>query len=189
MEPTQMVVDAAAKLVGVLNKLDAEQRRRAISAALVMLGDTDSGSADLNNERPQKPSESTDGLSAKALAWAKKNSISTDQLESVFTIDDDGVDIIAAQLPGRSKRLQTIESYVLCGLAVYLAKGELSFADDDARALCKKLGAFDSPNHFNYVKGLRNLVAGSKDAGWKLTNPGLARAAEIVRQLAPIGNA
>jgi len=35
------------------------------------------------------------------------------------------------------------------------------------------------------MKAFENLINGSKDAGWKLTNPGLSKAAEIVRQLAP----
>jgi hypothetical protein len=190
MNSAQKAVAATAKLVEVLGGLDSEERGRAISAAMVLLGDSNRALA----EARQRPSaemtiECVDGLPAKAVAWAKKNDLELDQLEHVFTIDHDGVDVIAARAPGKSKRLQTIGTYLLCGLASLLARGDLSFTDDDARELCKKLGAFDSPNHFNYVKGLGNLVAGSKEAGWKLTNPGLARAAEIVRQLVPAKNA
>jgi hypothetical protein len=182
MDSAQKTMDATAKLVGILTDLDSQQRRRAVSAALVLLGESAQAPAE-PREEPQLAS--VNGLSPKALAWAKKNAVSTDQLEHVFAIDSDGVDVIAARAPGRSKRLQTIESYVLCGLRSFLASGELSFRDDDARETCKKLGAFDSPNHFNYVKALGNLVGGSKDGGWKLTNPGLVRAAEIVKQLSP----
>jgi hypothetical protein len=181
VDSTNKTIEATAKLVAILEPLDSEQRRRAVSAAMMLLGE----SATQRLQSDQSQTEDTDGLSGKTLAWAKKNGITVEQLEHVFSIDSDGVDVIAARAPGKSKRLQTIESYVLSGLRSFLATGELSFTDDDARAICKKLGAFDSPNHFNYVKGLGNLVSGSKDAGWKLTNPGLARGAEIVKQLSP----
>ena len=190
MKSAQEAVDATAKLVDVLDGLDSDQRRRAISAALVLLGDAQGWLQEARNERSQETTiDGADGLSAKALIWAKKNGISLDHLEHVFAIDGDAIDIIVARLPGKSKRMQTIGAYVLSGLASFLVNGDSSFTDDDARALCKKLGAYDSPNHFNYVKGLGNLVTGSKESGWKLTNPGLARAAEIVRQLIPIKNA
>jgi hypothetical protein len=179
-------VDATAKLVEILNGLDTEQRRRAISAALVLLGDSDHGLKEAREKPREAATDVLHSVSPKAQAWAKKNGLSLDQLEQVFAIDDEGVEIIAARLPDKSKRSQTIGAYILCGLASYLEKGDPSFADDAARSLCKKLGAYDSPNHFNYVKGLRNLVTGSKEAGWKLTNPGLAHAAEIIRQLTPV---
>jgi hypothetical protein len=179
MDSAQKTLDAAGKLVGILTDLDSEQRQRAVSAALVLLGES------AQKPREERQLASLNGWSPKVLAWAKKNAVTTDQLEHVFANDSVGVEVIAARAPGKSKRLQTIESYVLCGLRSFLASGELSFTDDDAREICKKLGAFDSPNHFNYVKGLGNLIAGSKEGGWKLTNPGLFRAAEIVKQLSP----
>lgn len=182
MDSAQKTMEAAAKLVGILTDLDSEQRQRAVSAAMVLLGES---AQKIPEKREEPPFAGGEGLSPKAIAWARKNAVSIDQLEHVFSVDSDGVDVIAARAPGKSKRLQTIESYVLCGLRVFLASGELSFTDDDAREICKNLGAYDIPNHFNYVNGLGNLIAGSKDRGWKLTNPGLARAAEIVKQLSP----
>ncbi|MDB5293820.1 MAG: hypothetical protein JWL69_5061 [Phycisphaerales bacterium] len=187
MDSTKKAVDAATKLVEILGGLDSEQRSRAISAAMVLLGEPTQGLMEPTNGRTQiAPSDDVKGLSSKALAWARKSGISTDQLQHVFAIEPDGVEVIAGRAPGKSKRLQTIESYLICGLKSFVASGDPSFTDEDARAVCKSLGAFDSPNHFNYVKGLGNLATGSKDAGWKLTNPGLTRAADIVKQLVPL---
>jgi hypothetical protein len=182
MDSSQEAVEATGKLVEILARLESEQRHRAVSAAFVLLGEPD---GQTNNRANQQASDAPDGISPKALGWAKKNSVSTEQLEHVFVVETGGVDVIAARAPGKSKRLQTIESYVLCGLRSFLATGESAFTDEDARAVCKKLGAYDGANHFNYVKGLGNLVTGSKEAGWRLTNPGLARGAQIVKQIVP----
>jgi hypothetical protein len=182
MDLTRKTADATLKLVEILGGLDSEQRNRAISAAMVLLGEPNYKAM---GSREEKLPEGGDGLSPKALVWAKKSAITIDQLEHVFAIESDSVEVIAARAPGNSKRLQTIEGYVLCGLASFLASGDPSFTDDNARTVCKKLGAFDASNHFNYMRGLGNLVGGSKEVGWKLTNPGLSRAAELVKQIAP----
>lgn len=187
MESAQKTIDATAKLVEILGPLDSEQRNRAVSAALVLLGEPNGTHVQQKSDRQRELIEDPlPGLSPKASGWAKKHGINVEQLEHVFAIEADGVEVIAARAPGKSKRAQTIESYILCGLASFFKNGDPSFSDEDARDLCRKLGAYDTPNHFNYVKGLGNLVSGSKEAGWKLTNPGLARAAEVVKELSPI---
>jgi hypothetical protein len=104
-------------------------------------------------------------------------------LDHIFSIDALGIDVIAAKMPGKSKRQQTIESYVISGLSSFIQAGEPSFSDKDARVLCQKIGCYDSPNHHNYTRGFGNLIVGSKEEGWRLTNPGLNRAAQIVREL------
>jgi hypothetical protein len=101
----------------------------------------------------------------------------------VYSIDLDGIDVIASRMPGKSKRQQTVQAYVICGLRAFLQTGELGFTDKDARDVCNKVGCYDSPNHSNYIKALGNLVGGSKDSLWKLTNPGLGESAQIVRLL------
>src|SRR5262245_41473698 len=186
MDATQKTVEATAKIVQVLLDLDSDQRSRAVSAALVLLGEPNpERKVHKDSKSHYVPEDNSGELPPKAASWAARHSLELDQLHQVFSIDAEGVEVIAARAPGKSKRMQTIESYVLCGLRSFLANGDPSFADEDARAICKKLGAYDSPNHYNYVKGLGNLVSGGKDLGWKLSNPGLARAAEIVRDLAP----
>jgi len=90
-------------------------------------------------------------------------------------------------MPGRSRRQQTIEAYTVCGLGAFLQNGEPTFTDRDARLLCQRVGCYDPANHYNYMKGFDNRIAGSKESGWRLTNPGLTEAAHIVRQLAEGG--
>jgi hypothetical protein len=173
--------EAVPLLVDLLAGLSPDEQKRAISATMILLG-----SAPLAEAAPaQFPPQDApiDGISAKAAAWMKKYNISTDQMGQVFAISPEEVDVIAAGMPGDSKRQQTLEAYVICGLRSFTREGEGRFDDRDARTLCQKLGCYDSPNHSNYMKAFGNLLVGSKDSGWKLTNPGFERAAQIVKHL------
>jgi hypothetical protein len=177
------VVAAVAKLVEVLTPLAAEDRSRAISATAVLLGD--SGEVRTPGAfKAEAAGAAPEGVSAKADGWKKKNGVSDEVLDHTFSIDKDGIEVIAARMPGKSKRQQTLETYIICGLRAFLQSGEPAFGDKEARELCQRIGCYDSANHYNYVKGFGNRIAGSKDSGWRLTNPGLGEAAHIVKQLA-----
>src|SRR5204862_56771 len=116
--------------------------------------------------------EAVNGISEKATAWIRKNGIDTDALEQTFHIDGGKVELIGESI-GNSKRQQTVNTYLLTGIAAYLATGSPEFSDDDARNYCQHFGCYDSPNHSNYVKAFGNRITGSKASGWKLTAPGL----------------
>jgi hypothetical protein len=180
-------VEAVPKLIQVLTPLTPEDRQRALTAAMVLLGQSFSSAAvKINTPRATEESNaSSENISAKASAWMKKHSVTREHLDHVFAIDAEEIDVIAARMPGGGKKQQTVQAYLICGLKYLLQIGDPSFPDKDARAVCLKVGCYDSPNHALYMKAFENLINGSKDAGWKLTNPGLSKAAEIVRQLAP----
>jgi hypothetical protein len=188
-ESVSKALGAASKIVGILQPLMPEERQKAVSAALVLLGDE------------LAPTVSRKGVIAKDVAvsegpvtqpkvksWMDKNGLTSEHLDHVFSFSDKGVEVIAARAPGSSKRQQTVEAYVLCGLAHFLHDGSTTFKDEDARAVCKKLGAYDSPNHSNYMKAMGNSIGGSKDGAWSITNPGLSKAAQLVKQLLPEAN-
>jgi hypothetical protein len=174
------VAAAVVKLEQILRPLVPEDRQRAVTAAMTLFGDVPVSAKRTNQEEPP---QSEGGISGKAVAWMKKNGITREQLEHVFSIDNDAIDVIASKMPGKSKRQQTVQAYVICGLRSFLLNGELGFTDKDTRDLCNKVGCYDSANHSNYIRALGNLVSGTKDAGWKLTNPGLNECAKIVREL------
>jgi len=180
----KLVLAAIPKLVEVLAPLSAEDRRRAISAAMIIFGDSPSSTIG-GTRRITEHLEASGGISGKAITWMEKNSITHEQLEHCFSIEDDSVDVIAARMPSNSKRQQTVEAYIMCGLKSFLKAGELTFTDAEGRELCDKFGCYDIPNHSNYTKAFGNFITGSKDAGWKLTNPGLSEAAKIVKLLLP----
>jgi len=180
----KLVLEAIPKIVHVLTPLSSEERQRTISAAMLLFGETAPiPSASLKTLKPEEHLPDEGGISGKGLSWMKKNALTREQLEYVFSIDLDSIDVIASNLPGKSMRQQTVHAYVLCGLKSFLRTGETSFSDKEGRELCDKVGCYDSPNHSNYMKAFGNFLSGSKETGWKLTNPGLNEAAQIVKQL------
>lgn len=179
-KPTN-AVEAATLLVGILQDLSAEEQKRAISAALILLGQPLPPASE--NGQGSNSFEAIEGLSPKAWQWMQKYSVSEEQLSQVFAISPDEVDVIASTLPSDSKRQQTVEAYLLCGLRSLVRTGEGRFDDREARMLCERLGFYDQANHSNYMKAIGNLLSGSKDAGWKLTIPGAEKAAQVVKKL------
>jgi hypothetical protein len=181
------VLEAVPKLVEVLTPLSPEDRQRAISATLILFGQpVPTQNTALKTSVREELVESGDGISAKASSWMKKYGITRDQLDHVFSIEADSVDVIAARMPATGKRQQTVQAYVICGLKSYFKTGEPAFTDAEARELCSKVGCYDVANHSNYRKAFGNLLSGTKDSGWKLTNPGLSEAAKFVKQLVPV---
>ncbi len=179
---SKLALEAVPKLFNLLSPLSAEERQRAIKATLILFGQPETHSKVDTHQEQMEPSG---GISGKAIVWMKKNSISRDQLEHVFSIEDDSVDVIAARMPASGKRQQTVQAYVICGLKTFLKTGDPAFTDSEARELCSKVGCYDVANHSNYRKAFGNLLNGSKDSGWKLTNPGLSEAVKIVKSLTP----
>jgi hypothetical protein len=183
---SKTAVEALPELVQLLSSLTAPEREKAISAAKILLGSSASspnstlhGQVDLD-----LAGSAIDGVASKAASWLQKNHLTRDQLDQVFSIDDKTFDVIAAKMPGKSKRQQTVEAYIICGLKSFLQTGEPNFTDKEGRQLCQKVGCYDQPNHHNYLKAFGNRIGGSKDSGWKLTNPGLTDAAQLIKQLA-----
>jgi hypothetical protein len=181
------VVAATPKLVQLLTPLTPEGRQRAIASAMMVFGETPSFKK--TKEDDNDATTAGEGICPKAAVWMKKNVITREQLEHVFSIDKDAIDIIAAKMPGKGKAKQTVEVYVLCGVAIFLKTGEMSFTDECARKLCEKVGACDKTNHAANIKKFGNLITGSKDSGWKITNPGLLAGSKIIKQLIPEASA
>lgn len=173
-------LDALSAIVDVLSPLSPEERARLMRAAMVLLGD----------DLPLKSSAaiaSTDNAGAltlppRASAWMKQNAITEDQLQEAFHIADGIVEVIGT-LPGNSKKEQTYNAYILSGIAQLLLKGDPFFDDKAARELCSQAGCYDSGNHSAHLGARGNEFTGSKSKGWTLTQPGLKRGAEIIKQM------
>lgn len=175
------------ELYNLLQPLDPNERKRIIKAALVMLGDDTSaadrkpGKGDAADDEGTEPDDDLE-LNAKARTWMSRNSVTAEQLTHVFHIDGETVDIIADTAPGKNQKDQTINSYVLTGIAEFLKTGEAKFTDKGAREACKKMGCLSETNHSTYMKKPGNILSGSK-SGWALTGPGLKAGAELIKTL------
>lgn len=174
-------------LYDLLEPAAPTDRKKAIKAAMTMLGD-DAGVIDHKESKSESEEEADDsdlGLNKKVKTWMTRNSVAAEQLQHVFHIDGENVDIIADTSPGKNQKEQTINAYVLTGIAEFLKTGESKFTDKAGREACKKMGCYGDTNHATYMKKPGNVMSGSKDSGWTLTGPGLKAGAELVKALNP----
>src|SRR4051812_13860343 len=148
------IADVTTKIFEQLKELAAEERLRVVNAALTLLGDPVLGMGqqrrkDEAEEKGGRGEDTVDGICEKAAAWIRKSGIEADALEEVFHVDGGKVELIGDAV-GKSKRQQTVNTYLLTGVAAFLATGTPEFADDVARNYCQHFGCYDSPNHSNY---------------------------------------
>jgi hypothetical protein len=186
-DQTSKITVVTAKVVSLLSSLDSEGRQRVIRASMMLLGES-TPSLESAGKRPvegvtEDEQNVLSGLSSKAKAWIKQNGVTIEQLEQVFDLTADPVIVIAGTVPGKSVKDQTIAAYLLKGTAQLLATGEPTFDDKSARKLCDDLGCYDNTNHTGYLKSIGNSITGSKDKGWKLTSPGMKKAADLIKEM------
>lgn len=180
------------KIVDELEGLTSDERKRAIAGALAILGEsalqagtfiTPKGdahpSADIHHAQ-------LSGVSQGGQIWVKKNTLTNTQFEEVFHVENGKVTLILGKGIGKSKREQTINTYLLTGAATMLETGTPAFTDEMARQNCITIGCYDAPNHGKYFRGFSNKITGSKTAGWKLTAPGLTAAATLLKHEEPV---
>src|SRR5438093_12887919 len=115
-------VEALPKLVELLSALPAAERDKAISAARILLADSTSSSISATHkEAPIEANrEFIEGIAPRAAGWLRKNHLGREQLDQIFSIEDNTFDVIAAKMPGKSKRQQTVEAYIICGIKSFL---------------------------------------------------------------------
>lgn len=182
------VAEATAKIVDVLTGFDSEVRLRIVRASLTLLGDEliapGTSRRDSGTQKDSSDGDSGDahGIHALAQQWMRKHGVTSDQLEHYFHLDNGRFIPIALPGSATTKSQQAVNAYLAQGLSNYLATGDTSFLDSDARKFCEQSGCYDHANHTRSIKLLKNKVSGSKSVGWKLTAPGLAAVAELVKQ-------
>lgn len=176
------IAEAATKIYEQLERLAPEERRRAVDAALTMLGEqaTDRNAPKEEKKREESPLGGDFPSSAKA--WIKRNKLESTAIAEMFSLENGEFRLNLDTAIGNSKREQTLNTYLLTGVAAFLGTGAATFTDTSARENCDHLGCYDPANHAVYVKKeFGNKVKGSKSAGWKLTAPGLSAAAKLIQ--------
>jgi hypothetical protein len=173
---TKSQTEILSQMIELLTPLKSEDRQRLIGATLTFLGENSPISKKLDGDEAHGDNTA---LPARANAWRKQNGLSMEQLNQVFHLDGDKVEVLG--VPGASNKEKTINSYVLAGLGKYLASGEAKFDDRFARDVCSMAGCYDRTNHATYLRAKGNLFTGDKDAGWIVTAPGLKHAADLVK--------
>jgi hypothetical protein len=179
------IMAVATDLYNILKPLDPETRGRAIRATLTLLGDETTklgGGSDAGGGGGEDSADGT--LSPKVRAWMRTNDVSQEQLDAVFHIEGDTVDLLASEVPGKDGKLKTVNAYVLTGLGQLVKTGDAKFTDKEGRAACTKYACYQPNNHSTIMKEAKTVLTGDKTRGWTVTGPGLKAAAALVKEIA-----
>jgi hypothetical protein len=185
MSESEATTTALTTIISVLTPLNSEERHRTVDAAMLFLGET----ARLPARKREAAAEgdargAMDGdYTEKIQKWMEKYSVSPGELDQVFHFHDDGTfDIHGA--PGRSKKEQTLNTYILTGLGKFLTTSDRTFDDATARGFCETIGCYDPANHAAHLKSKGPEFSGDKKKGYSLTNAGVSRGAALAKELA-----
>jgi hypothetical protein len=188
-EPAAIEPSAAlTQMISILERLKPEDRRRTVAAAMLFLGEPTAPisvrTAPAGPETANAAAGIGDGSYSVAVSrWMDQYGISPGELDRVFHIGDDGTFDIH-DVPGRSKKEQTLNTYILTGLGKWLASNDRTFDDATVRHFCEKIGCYDQANHAAHLKNHRSgEFSGDKNKGYTLTNVGLKRGAALVKEL------
>ena len=107
--------------------------------------------------------------------------ITEEAIADLFDLSGEAPALLAAELPGSTRKEHAQAIYLLTGLGMLLHSGNSSFSDEVARKNCKEFGAYDGSNHAAYVKALRQFILGGKGEPLRLTKPGERRAVEVAK--------
>ncbi|MGY2902970.1 hypothetical protein [Bradyrhizobium sp. URHC0002] len=183
-----MSTDLKALVTGLYDLLEPAEpgeRKKAIKAALTMLGDDTS----VANEKGEKSNPNSDedvvegDFNAKTRTWMTRNKVTAEQLNQVFHIDGETVDIIVDSAPGKNQKQQTINAYLLTGIREFIKTGEPKLDDKSGRESCERMGCYGPTNHATYMGKPGNVLSGSKDGGWSLTGPGMKAGADLIKEM------
>ena len=186
------------KIVGALEPLESIDRMKCVRAALVLLGEDEqsvsskgSGSArqpvdaavNDSDSRVRVNSDVLRQFGDQARRWMVKHKVTEDHLDQVFHVDGNSVELIADQVPGSSRREQTVNCYLLVGVRNLLQADEAKFPDKEALEFCQITHSYDKNNHTTHRQSLSNRVSGDRKQGFALTVPGLRDAAKVIKEM------
>ncbi len=173
-------------IVQALKPLEPSDRKRVVLGALNFLGENWSPSSDreMQGKNQDKVAPEIGGdFPVHVKKWLKKVGLTEEEIEMVFSFDQDDINIIG-DVPGHGKKDKTIAIYTLIGVGTYLLNGEKTFNDDMARRICDAHGAFDKANHAANMKATKKVLTGDKTKGWTITAPGLNSGATLIKSIA-----
>jgi hypothetical protein len=185
MSESEATTTALMTIISVLTPLSSEERHRTVDAAMLFLGETakvPERKREIAAERGARGGTGED-YRENIQKWMEKYSVSPEEFDQVFHFRDDGTfDIHGA--PGRSKKEQMLNTYILTGLGKFLTTSERTFDDATARGFCDTIGCYDAANHAVHIKNKGPEFSGDKKKGYSLTNVGVSRGAALVKELA-----
>lgn len=176
--------DALTTIIKALSPLNSDERHRTVDAAMMFLGETTKTVRKEPIGKAAGSEGSESGNFADAVQkWMKQHEVSEEQLDQVFHFTGDG-DFDLHDAPGKSKKDQTLNTYILTGVGTFLASNNRTFDDATARGFCEKIGCYDPTNHATHLKNKGSEFSGDKNKGYSLTNVGMKRGAALIKEIA-----
>jgi hypothetical protein len=175
------LAEIVGTIVDELTPLGSEDRKRAIHAAMTLLGEEaiKASTASATKDEP----DNLNTFSPRVRTWMRQSDLSLDALQLAFHVEEGAVEIIA-EIPGRNNKEKVRNAYILTGIASFLQTGEQRFDDAAARGLCERVGIYDGTNHSKYMKG--SEFTGSRERGWTITIPGLKAGAALIKGIGSV---
>ena len=185
---SKTIAAVVTKMVSELENLQTdEERERAFAGARAVLGMTNEpyqpavARAQSGVASPADEGTKLGVLSTAGADWIRRYSLKEDKIDEHLQINGDGKVTPVGESIGKGKREQTLNTYLLTGVAALLESGRPKFTDEAAREYCKSFGCYDPANHSMTLTYFDNWGRGSKKAGWELTAPGLKYAAALFK--------
>ena len=134
-------------------------------------------------ESRDEANDGLDGISSVAIKWLTRNGIQARQLETIFSIGGDEIDLVAEDVPGKTKKDRMRSVFLLKGVAAYLGTGAPRFTHEQIKEACLHYDAFDANNFAFHLKNLSSEISGTKESGYTLTPRGLVACGKMVKEI------
>ena len=125
----------------------------------------------------------SDGISAVGLKWMRRSGLDPKNLQSLFSLGIDDIDLVAEAVPGSNKKDRMRSVLLLKGIAAYLGSGAARITHEQIKEACLHYDAYDSTNFSKYLKSLSSEISGTKEAGYTLSARGLTAGTELVKEI------
>lgn len=135
------------------------------------------------DDHEQSDDGDLEGISPIARKWMTRNGLTPHQVSSLFSLGVDEIDLVAANVPGKSTRDRLHNVILLQGVASYLNSGAPRVENEKLKEAMRHYDADPGRNFAAYMKDWASEFAGSRTAGFSLTTRGLNSAKELVKQM------
>jgi hypothetical protein len=124
-----------------------------------------------------------EGISPVATKWMRRNGLSEQHLEGIYSLGLDEIDLVAEKVPGGSKRKRMRSVFLLKGVSAFLSSGVARYTHDQIREICQHYDAWDATNFGRDLSAFSAEVGGTKETGYQLTPRGLGAAAQLIKDM------
>jgi hypothetical protein len=151
---------------------DHEESQSSDSIASVSIPDT-------------QTSDDVEGINSVALKWIRRSNLDPKNLQKLFSLGIDEIDLVAKLVPGTSKRERMRNVLLLKAIAAYLGTGAARVTYEQLKEASLHYNAYDAANFAAHIKSCASDIGGTKESGYTLTARGLTAATDLIREMLP----